>query len=145
LPKNDVIPQAVGDVDFTAKATGALGKPATYDVSFSGRTANVVVNQNAFGAVTFNGRTVNKVLTAELTADLNGHPQVVNATIDFANDNMPLMVATEFNQSPIAPFLSFIPQLKDLPITGTGTGRVEFSGNISQLNAKGEREISQRD
>ena len=142
LPKNDVIPQAVGDVDFTAKATGALGKPATYDVSFNGRTANVVVNQNAFGAVTFNGRTVNKVLTAELTADLNGHPQVVNATVDFANDNMPLMVATEFNQSPIAPFLSFIPQLKDLPITGTGTGRVEFGGNLSQLNAKGEREIS---
>lgn len=142
LPKNDAIPQMVGDVDFTAKATGAFGKPSTYDVSFNGRTPNVVVNQNAIGAVVFNGRTVNKVLTAELTADLNGHPQVVNATVDFANDNMPFMVATDFNQSPIAPFLSFIPQLKDMPITGTGTGRVEFGGNLSQLNSKGEREIS---
>ena len=142
LPKNDAIPQMVGDVDFTAKATGNYGRPSTYDVNFNGRTPNVQVNANTLGAVVFNGRTVNKVLTAELTADLNGHPQVVNATVDFGNENMPFMVATDFNQSPIAPFLSFIPQLKDLPITGVGTGRVEFGGNLSQLNDKGERQMS---
>jgi translocation and assembly module TamB len=142
LPPNDSLPPVAGDVDFTARATGVYERPTTYDVSFSGRSPNLVVNQNSLGALTFNGRTVNNILTADLTADLNGRPQVVNATINFGNDDMPFRVATEFNQSPIAPFLSFIPQLKDMPITGTGTGHVEFGGNLSQLNAQGVREMT---
>ena len=142
LPKNDAIPVISGDADFTAKATGVFERPSTYDVNFNGHSANVVVNQNTLGAITFNGRTVNNVLTAELSADLNGRPQVVSATVNFGSDNLPFMVATEFNQSPLEPFLSLIPQLRDLPITGVGTGHVEFGGDLSQLNDKGVREVT---
>jgi hypothetical protein len=142
LPPNQSIPQITGDVDLTAKARVVFGRPSTYDVSFNGRSTNVIVDQNSLGSIAFDGRTVNSVLTADLTADLNGHPQVVNATVNFGNEDMPFRIATDFNQSPLEPFLSFIPQLKDMPITGVGTGHVEFGGNLSQLNDKGIREMS---
>ncbi len=139
LPKNDAIPTITGDVDFTAKATGVYNKTPTYNVNFSGSATNVLVNENTIGAVTFKGNTVNQMLTADLTANLDGHPQVINASVNFGDENLPFMVATDFNQSPIAPFLAFIPKLKNQPITGNGTGRVELGGNLSQLDDKGNR------
>jgi translocation and assembly module TamB len=142
FPRNDSIPPISGDIDFTAKATGNADRASTYNVNFDGRSSDLVVNQGSLGPFAFNGRTTNSVLTAELTADLNGHPQVVNATVNFGNEDMPFMVATDFNQSPLAPFISFIPQLKDMPITGVGTGHVEFGGNLSQVNDKGVREMT---
>ena len=139
LPKNNNIPAITGDVDLTAKASGVYGKPPTYSVNFSGSAPNVLVSESTIGAVTFKGNTVNQILTADLTADLDGHPQLINATVNFGGDDLPFIVSTDFNQSPIAPFLAFIPQLKGQPITGSGTGRVEFGGNLSQLDNSGKR------
>ncbi len=142
LPKNDSIPVIAGDVDFAAKATGNLDQTSTYNVNFTGVAPAVQVGENALGEVRFKGQTENQTLTAELTASLNGNPQVINATVNFGNENLPFIVATEFNQSPIAPFLAFIPQVKGMPITGTGTGRVEFGGNLAQIDDKGNRVYS---
>ena len=139
VPNGQSIPVISGDVDFTAKATGVYDRTSTYDVTFNGVAPIVQVNENSLGQVVFKGQTVNQRLTADLTASLDGHPQVINASVNFADENLPFMVATDFNQSPIAPFLSFIPQMKGLPITGTGTGRVEFGGNLTQLDDKGNR------
>lgn len=132
-----------GDVDFTAKATGFANRTSTYNVNFNGSAPNVTVGQNSLGAVTFKGVTANQILTADLTADLNGRPQVVNATVNLASDDLPFQVATNFDQSPLAPFLALIPQVKDMPISGVGTGRVEFGGNLSQIDpATGKRVFS---
>ena len=139
MPKNENIPVISGDVDFTAKATGVYDRAPTYNVNFSGASPNVIVGENTIGAVTFKGNTVNQMLTADLTAALDGHPQAINASVNFGDENLPFKVATDFNQSPIAPFLAFIPQVKNLPVTGTGTGRVEFGGNLTQLDDKGNR------
>lgn len=139
LPKNDSIPAIAGDVDLTAKATGIYERPSTYNVNFSGVSPGVRVGDSALGEVAFKGETANQLLTADLTASLDGHPQVINASVNFGNENMPFMLTTNFDQSPVAPFLAFIPQLKGMSIMGTGTGRVEFGGNLSQLNDKGER------
>ncbi len=139
LPKNDGLPVISGDLDFTAKATGVLDRASTYNVNFSGTAPNVQVNENVLGQIVFKGQTANQILTADLTAMLDGRPQLINATVNFGSDNLPFIVATDFNQSPIAPFLAFIPQAKGMPITGTGTGRVEFGGNLSQLDANGNR------
>jgi translocation and assembly module TamB len=122
-----------GDVDFAAKATGFSDRSSTYNINFSGSSPNVTVGQNALGAVTFKGVTANQMLTADVTADLNGHPQVATATVNLGNEDMPFTAVTEFNQSPLAPFLAFLPQVKDLPITGTGTGKIEFGGNLSKV------------
>ena len=139
LPKNENIPAIAGDVDFTARATGVFERTSSYDVNFSGVAQSVKVGENSLGEVRFRGQTANQTLTADLTASLDGNPQVIKATVNFGDANLPFMVATDFNQSPLAPFLAFIPQVKGMPITGTGTGRVEFGGNLSQLDDKGNR------
>lgn len=132
-----------GDFDFTAKATGFSDRTSTYNVNFNGSAPNVTIGQNSIGAVTFKGVTANQILTADLTADFSGRPQVVNATVNLGNDDLPFQVATDFNQSPLAPFLALIPQVKDLAVTGTGTGRVEFGGNLSQIDpTTGQRVFS---
>ena len=142
VPDNESIPVILGDVDFIAKATGILNRTSTYNVNFNGVAPNVQVNENSLGQVVFKGETAGQVLTADLTATLDGNPQVINATVNFGDENLPFMVATAFNQSPIAPFLSFIPQMKGVPVTGTGTGRIEFGGNLSQLDPSGTRVYS---
>lgn len=131
-----------GDFDFTAKATGFSDRTSTYNVNFNGQSPNVTIGRNTIGAVTFKGNTVNQMLTADLTADMAGHPQVVNAMVNLGNEDLPFIASTEFNQSPLAPFLALIPQVKDMPITGTATGRVELGGNLSQIDASGARVYS---
>ncbi len=138
-PKFD--PPIGGDVDFTAKATGFSDRSSTYNINFSGSSPNVTVGQNAVGPVTFKGVTANQILTADLTADMNGRPQVVTATVNMGNEDMPFTAVTEFNQSPLAPFLAFFPTVKDLPITGTGTGKIELGGNLSMV-VDGKRQFS---
>ncbi len=142
LPKNDAIPQISGLVDFNAKAIGILDQTSTYNVNFSGVAPNVQVGENLLGQVAFKGTTANQMLTADLTASLDGNPQVINAAVNFGDDNLPFTIATDFNQSPLAPFLAFIPQLKSLSITGTGTGRIEFGGNLYAIDSKGDRVLS---
>jgi hypothetical protein len=46
--------------------------------------------------------------------------------------------ATDFNQSPLAPFFAFVPQLRGITIGGTGTGRVEFGGNLAKKDDQGK-------
>ena len=139
FPQNDSMPVILGDIDFTAKATGVTDRASSYNVNFSGGSPNVRVAETVLGQVSFKGTTTNQVLTADLTATIDGRPQVVNATVNFGDENMPFMAVTTFDQSPLAPFLAFIPQLKDVPISGTGTGRVEFGGNLKTLDDKGNR------
>ncbi|MEO8572842.1 MAG: translocation/assembly module TamB domain-containing protein, partial [Pyrinomonadaceae bacterium] len=135
---NENIPTITGNADFVAKATGRSDVPSSYNINFSGTARQVVVNENAFGDVTFKGNTANQILNADLTATLDGRPQVINATLNFGDDNVPFRVATEFNQSPLAPFFALIPQLKGITIGGTGTGRVEFGGNLAKRDDQGK-------
>lgn len=139
LPPNDAIPAIKGEMDFAARATGIASQATTFDVNFNGTARGVTVGENALGDVTFNGVTQGQVLTANLTATLEGRPQVINATVNFGSDDVPLTASTDFNQSPLAPFLAFVPVLKNYPITGTGSGRVEFGGNLRTIDAEGKR------
>jgi len=142
LPPSDSIPVMTGDVSFTARASGVYFRTQTYNISFSGSAPEVVVTDSSIGRVDFSGQTVDQRLTAQLSAGLNGRPQVINASVDLRSDSMPMTAMTDLQQSPLAPFLSFIPQLKGVPITGTGTGRVEAAGDLGVLSDKGERVIS---
>lgn len=142
LPSNDSIPAITGDVEFTAKATGVYDRAATYDINFHGIAPNVQVADSALGNVAFKGQTNNQVLTADLTAVLDGRPQVVSASVNFADPDLPLTASTDFDQSPIAPFLAFVPQLKNYAITGTGTGHVNFGGKLMATDGKGNRIFS---
>ncbi|MBC7899036.1 MAG: translocation/assembly module TamB domain-containing protein [Saprospiraceae bacterium] len=134
---NEAIPAITGIADITAKATGESDRTSTYNINFTGIARDVVVNENPFGQVTFNGSTANQVLNADLTAVLDGRPQLINATVNFGDENLPFRVQTEFNQSPLGPFVALVPQLKGIPIAGTGTGRIDFGGNLSQKDDAG--------
>ncbi len=136
LPKNDSIPAITGDLDLTAKAKGNYNDTKSYLVEFSGIAPAVQVGETNIGAISLKGQTVNESLVADLTATLEGKPQVIGATVDLSNDNLPFKIETNFDQSPVAPILAFVPQLKGFGIVGTGTGRVEFGGNLSKLDDK---------
>lgn len=142
LPANENIPTITGTTDFTAKATGIADRSTTYNVNFDGVAQNVFVNESALGEVTFKGNTANQVLNADLTASFEGRPQTITASVNFADENLPFRAVTEFNNSPLGPFFAFIPQLRDIAISGTGTGRVEFGGNLRELDAAGNRIFS---
>ncbi len=142
LPRSASIPVVSGDLDFTANATGIAERTSTYNVNFNGVAPNVQIGENVLGQIAFKGQTANQILSAELTAVLGGRPQVLNASVNFGDEDLPFIVATEFNQSPLAPFLALVPQLQGTPITGTGTGRVEFGGNLSQIDSSGVRVFS---
>jgi translocation and assembly module TamB len=145
LPRSDAIPTITGMADFTATAVGAYDRSSSYNINFNGTAQNVVINDNPFGSVTFSGNTVNQLLTANLTATVEGRPQQINATVNFADDNLPFHLEQRLDQSPIGPYIAFIPALKNLAISGTATGVVEFGGNLSELDpATGTRGLTYR-
>ena len=137
FPANDSIPGINGIADFTAKATGQSNRTSSYNVNFSGTAREVVINSNSFGDIAFKGNTANQILNADLTAVLEGRPQVISASVNFGDENLPFRVEHELNQTPIGPFLALVPQLRGISITGTGTGRVEFGGNLASRDAAG--------
>lgn len=126
-----------GTTDFTAKAVGEFDRPPTIDVNFSGSASNVLISDRPLGPVTFQGTTDNQVLNATLVATLENRPQTISATLNFGNDSLPFRVSTNFDQSPLGPFIALVPQLSGVSIEGVGTGQIEFGGNIAQRDANG--------
>ncbi|MEO8649047.1 MAG: translocation/assembly module TamB domain-containing protein [Acidobacteriota bacterium] len=137
LPSGTSVPTIAGLADFTARAVGDSDQPSTFDISFNGTARDVVINENAFGIVSFKGNTANQVLTADLTAQLEGRPQVVSATLNFGSENLPFRVEHQLDRSPLRPFFALIPQLQAISLAGTGTGSVEFGGDLAQRNPDG--------
>jgi len=142
LPQSSAIPSFSGLVDLTAKATGEYGRATSYNINFDGTARDVVINENAFGVVTFKGTTVNQTLNAELVANLEGRPQPITATLNFGSADLPLRVETTLSQSPLGPFFALVPQLRGIQIAGTGTGTVEFGGNLYQIDPNGVKVFS---
>ncbi|MEP6847241.1 MAG: translocation/assembly module TamB domain-containing protein [Acidobacteriota bacterium] len=139
LTQNPNIPAITGNADFTAKATGETDSSASYNVNFSGTANDVKINDNVFGNVSFKGVTANQHLVADLTADVQGHAQVINASVNFGDENMPFHAETIFDQSPLEPYFAFFPQLRGQPIGGTASGHLVIGGNLSTLAADGTR------
>ncbi len=138
LPKLDNIPSIDGALDLNAKAFGQGDRSSSYQITFDGKAADVRIGDSPFGEVLISGRTENSVLSANLIATLEDRKQVIDATLRFDDETLPFKVETAFDQSPVSPYLAFVPQLKGVPISGTGTGRIDFGGALRQRNDKGE-------
>ncbi len=139
VPNSQNLPNLTGIVNLNAKAIGRTSDAATYDINFSGAGRNIVVNENALGEVTFNGKTENRVLNANLTANFQGQPQSIVASVNFADENLPFKAETTFNNSQLAPFIALVRPPDNVDISGTATGRVFLEGNLSTLGADGKR------
>ncbi len=131
-----------GIVDVQAKGTGELGKYETFDINFSGTGNSIAVNQNNVGTLNFEGKTVNQILTAAFTADLSGQQQVINATLNFGSEDLPLTVESSFNQTELAPFIAIFQPPETVAIQGKATGKVVFSGNLAVKGEDGKSTLS---
>lgn len=138
LPPSENMPVITGLADVTAEAEGRKDNTASYKVKFNGTARDVFINQNAFGVVTFSGDTANERLNANLTTNFNNRPQVINGSVNFADNRLPFSVETTLDNSPLEPFLALVPQLSGVQLGGTGTGRVEFSGLAAAKDAEGK-------
>ncbi|MEO7674157.1 MAG: translocation/assembly module TamB domain-containing protein [Pyrinomonadaceae bacterium] len=144
LPNSSSIPAVSGVANFTATATGEVDRPSGVNINFNGTASNVVINANAFGEITFKGATANQMLNADLVATLEGRPQIINASVNFGDDSLPFQIRTEFDQSPLGPFVALVPQLQGIAIGGVGTGSIEFGGNLAQKDAAGNTVFTTR-
>ena len=137
LPDNPNVPVITGLADLTAKATGFQNRTSSYNVNFNGTARDVFINENSFGVITFDGNTAGERLTANLTANFNGRPQVITGSVNFADDRLPFQVETTLDRSPLEPFLALVPQLKGVEIGGVGTGKVEVNGFFAVKDENG--------
>ncbi len=138
LPPSESMPSITGVTRVNATARGNANDPATFFVQFDGAAGDVVINENPFGEITFKGNTVNSLLTADLTAMMEGRPQTFSGSVNFGSPDMPFRVEHVMNQSQLGPFFALLPQLRGIDIKGVGTGKVEFGGNLASRNDKGE-------
>jgi translocation and assembly module TamB len=127
-----------GLINAQAKGTGELGKYETYDINFSGSGTGITVNENQVGSLAFAGKTVNQILTAAFTADLSGQQQVINATLNFGDENLPLNIESSFNQTELAPFVALLQPPESVTVRGTATGKVVFNGNLMARDESGK-------
>jgi translocation and assembly module TamB len=131
-------PVISGLVNAQAKGTGEFGHYETFDINFSGTGSGITVNENQVGTLAFEGKTVNQILTAAFTADISGQQQVINATLNFGDENLPLNIETTFNQTELAPFVALLQPPESVTVRGTATGKVVFNGNLATKDANGK-------
>jgi translocation and assembly module TamB len=131
-------PVISGLVNLQAEGKGEFGKYETFDINFSGDGSGISVNENQVGTLGFEGKTVNQVLTAALTADFSGQKQVINATLNFGDANLPLNVESSFNQTELAPFIAIFQPPESVTVQGKATGKVVFSGNLATKDENGK-------
>ena len=138
------LPDINGTLNLTAKATGKADDTKSFNVNFNGTGNNIAVGGNSFGAVTFNGATENQQLNANLTATVGGQAQTIAANVNFADTNLPFRAETTFDKTELAPFIALARPTADgdVEITGTATGKVLLAGNLSSLDAQGNRSYS---
>ncbi len=142
LPNNQDLPAFSGNVNLTAKATGDLDDSKTFNVNFNGTGRNIAFEDKNFGEITFNGNTENQRLNANVTANFEGQPQTIAANVNFADPNLPFQAETVFDNTNLAPFIALAGAPGTVAVTGTATGRVFLSGNLSVINANGTREFT---
>ncbi|MGI8469586.1 MAG: translocation/assembly module TamB domain-containing protein [Pyrinomonadaceae bacterium] len=144
LTKNNSL-AITGTVDLTAQAKGNANDPKTFDVNFKGAGQNVTINDNALGTVSFVGTTASQQFNANLTATIGSQPQTITANVNLADPNLPFRAETNFKQTLLEPFIAFLSPPENVSVTGRATGRVYLEGNLSKVDASGNRVFTAAD
>lgn len=138
LPKNESIPSIAGTTDLKLTLAGNSDRAEIVSIDGNGKATGVTVGESNLGEVTFDANAVDQKLTAKLVIGFNGNPQTVDAVVDLSNKTLPLQASTVLNNSPLDPLIAFIPQLKGLPISGSGSGRITVNGELVQIGPDGK-------
>ncbi len=131
IPNSQDLPNFTGTVNLTAKATGDADDSTTFNINFNGSGQNVAFDDRNLGEITFNGNTENQRFNANITANFDGQPQTIAATVNFADPNLPFSAETVFDNTNLAPFIALADAPGTVSITGTATGKVFLQGNLS--------------
>lgn len=136
IPNHQSLPDLAGMVTVDGSAAGSIDNAATYSINFNGRGSGVTVNGNTLGDIAFFGKTENQRLTSRVTVNFEGQEQIIDASVNFADENLPMSAETNFNNSELAPFIALVrPQTTSLSLTGRATGNVFVNGNLTQIVA----------
>jgi translocation and assembly module TamB len=142
LSDSQDLPEFSGTINLIAKARGESDKFPTYDINFKGKGQNVIINENAVGTVDFVGTTENQILKTDVTADLEGQKQIITATVNFADKNLPFRAETNFDQTELAPFIALLRPPGSVALTGKATGKVLAEGNLYAEDASGKKYLT---
>ena len=141
LPAGTDISNINGIIDLQATALGVGTDPKTFDVNFNAVGRNVIYDGNALGDITVNGKTENQQLNANVTVNFQGQPQILNASVNFADENLPFRAETGFNNTQLAPLVALV-KPEGVDVSGQATGNVVVSGNLYPVGADGKRAFS---
>jgi translocation and assembly module TamB len=136
------LPEFSGIIDLNARATGSKNDFSTYNINFKGAGQNVIINENAVGTVDFVGTTENQILKTDVTANLEGQKQIITATVNFADKNLPFRAETNFDQTELAPFIALLRPPGSVALTGKATGKVLAEGNLYAEDASGNKYLT---
>ncbi len=141
FPDNPSIPDIEGVVNVKATAIGNASDTSSFDVNFNGVGKGIVINQNSFGDVNFEGKTENRILNANVTTRFQGQNQLITASVNFADPNVPLKAQTTFNKSRLDPYIAIFrkPEPGAIEFSGVATGGVFIEGNLTKVNDEGKR------
>lgn len=158
ISTNETLKTVSGTIDLTAKATGNVADPRSFDVNFNAVGRKVLIGANQLGEVAVVGKTENQQLNANVTLNVGGQVQTLAANINFADENLPFTAETNFNNTDLTPYIALVrPAETDAsgangttpaglttqtPITGRATGRVFVQGNLYALKPDGTRGFS---
>ncbi len=139
ISTNETLKTVSGTIDLTAKATGSIDNPKSFDVNFNAVGRNILVGETQLGEVAAVGKTENQQLNANVTLNVGGQMQTLAANVNFADENLPFKAETVFNNTDLAPYIALVRPSDEIPITGRATGRVFVQGNLYALKPDGTR------
>ena len=135
--------QVSGTADFAARATGDFLDTRSYRIDIDGAGRDVVVNGQPAGTLAIVGRTENNVFNLRLTTGILGQPQVVTASVNLADENLPTTLETTLNNVDLTQlFAALMGGRTDVRVTGRATGTIRAGGNLFGENEEGERAFS---
>ncbi|MCW5961327.1 MAG: translocation/assembly module TamB domain-containing protein [Pyrinomonadaceae bacterium] len=141
IPNGSSLPTFDGTVDLKANASGIAYNSRTYQIEFSGSGQSVSVNERLVGDISFNGKTEDQRLDANVTINFGDQPQIVQASVNFADDNLPFRAETAFSNTELTPIIALI-RPEAVEVSGRATGTVILEGNLSAVNDQGVREFT---
>ena len=125
------IPRFTGTTSITVKASGVFENIASYQVTFDGIGSDVTINGTPAKELTLIGRTENQQLNVTFTTGLLGQPQIVNARVNLADENLPASIETTLTDADLTQLFAIFLSPDSVKVTGRATGTLSVKGNLT--------------
>ena len=142
ITESENIPSFSGKFDLSASAQGNSNDFKTFNVDFSGIGQDILIDEKSLGTINFKGITADQKLNAEFVINLENQQQLINASLDFGKDGLPVKLDTIFSQSDLSPYIALLPIPDGVAVSGKVTGNVFAEGELYPADDDGNRKFS---